>query len=533
MPAVPGTMRVHGVDWRLDVRYLDRSFSGQVSMELEGTDDPLAVDSAALSIDRATLDGLPVSYREDVSRGVLEFPALPAGRHRLVLSYRGAADPNSLVGLYESPAGARYVLTTMLFPTGARRLLPSFEHPAVKTVYRLTLSVDADAKVVFNTPKRSERAANGRREIVYEPTPPMSAYLLYLGIGPFETLTVPGDRWSVTVAASPGRAEAGRFCAERTTELLAAYEEYYGAPYPLPKLDLVALENFWAGAMENWGAIAFRETAVLVDPTTSVLFRRSVLETLSHEIAHQWFGNLVTAAWWDDFWLNESFATFVGHRLVARRYPEEDAWSMFLLSRVRPALEADALSSTHPIHVPVDSAEALGEIADQITYGKGAAVLRMTEAYLGEETFRRGVSRYLEEHRYGNATAEDLWNALGRVSDRPVPRVLSEWVNRPGYPVVHARWREGKLSLTQERFLADGASSPGVWPIPLVLRSEEGTFETLFETAELSHPLASPRGLRINPGRTAFVRTHLDEPLFDALRCSRSSPRSTRSTNGA
>ncbi|NNN17730.1 MAG: M1 family metallopeptidase, partial [Thermoplasmata archaeon] len=403
------------------------------------------------------------------------------------------------------------------FPTGARRILPSFEHPAVKTVYRLTLTVEEDARVIFNTAPQTERKIDGRRELVFEPTPPMSAYLLYLCIGPFEALTVPGDRWPVTVATSPGRSPAGRYAAERATELLAGYEEYYAMPYPLSKLDLVALENFWAGAMENWGAISFRENALLVDPTTSVRARREVLLVLAHEIAHQWFGNLVTAAWWDDFWLNESFATFVGYRMVSRLYPEEDAWSHFLLRWAGPAFEQDALSASHPIHVPVNSPEEVGENADAVTYGKGGAVLRMIEAYLGEETFRRGVSHYLAKYRYANARSEDLWAALGEVSDRPVGRIMAEWINRPGHPIVHAAWTGGELHLRQERFRADGGPSPGVWPIPLRISSSAGERVELFEREELTISLGSPKGLRIDPERAAFARVHYDSLLFDQM----------------
>jgi tricorn protease interacting factor F2/3 len=512
-----GPMRVTGVDWWLDVRYREKSFAGKVSIGIEDVTDPLVVDSAGLAIESATLDGRAALYRLDSAKGTLEFPGVSGGPHRLEIVYRGAADPNSLVGLYVSPSGPEYCLTTMLFPTGSRRLLPSFEHPAVKTIYRLTLTVDPEVKVIFNTAPRAERSVDGRREWAFEPTPPMSAYLLYLGIGPFDTITIPGDRWSVTVAASPGRASAGRFCAERATELLAAYEEYYGVPYPLSKLDLVALENFWAGAMENWGAIAFREEAVLVDRTTSVRLRRLILEVLAHEIAHQWFGNLVTPAWWDDFWLNESFATFVGYRIVSRRYPSEDPWSDFLGRWVLPAFEQDSLPSAHPVHVPVDSPESLGESADAVTYGKGGAILRMIEAYLGEDTFRRGVSRYLSKHRYANARAEDLWTALSEVSDRPVGRVMSAWITRPGHPIVHAHWADGRLTLRQERFRADGVPSAGLWPIPLRISSPGGEATTLLEGPELTLPLASPEGLRIDPGRTAFSRTHYDASLFDRM----------------
>jgi tricorn protease interacting factor F2/3 len=517
MVVVGETMRVTGVDWRLDVQYRDKSFSGKVSIGIEGASDPLVVDSAQLIIESATLDGQPIQYRTDAGHGTLEFSGISAQPHLIEIAYRGMASSSSLVGLYVSPAGSGYVLTTMMFPTGSRRLLPSFEHPAVKAVYRLTLTVDADVKTVFNTPIQSERLIDSRREIVFEPTPVMSAYLLYLGIGPFDILTVPGDRWSVTVAASPGRASAGQYCAERATELLAAYEEYYGVPYPLSKLDLVALESFWAGAMENWGAIAFRENAVLVDPTTSAQARRAILGTLSHEIAHQWFGNLVTPAWWDDFWLNESFATFVAHRIIDRRYPQEDTWSPFLVGWVGAAFSLDALPSTHSIHVPVDSPDSVGETADAVTYGKGGAVLRMIEAYLGEETFRRGVSSYLAKYRYANARAEDLWTELGRVSDLPVGRVMSEWVSRPGHPIIHAYWADRTLTLRQERFRADGARTPGQWPIPLTVVSSGGTTTTLFDGPELTLPMNTSEGLRINPGRTAFARTHFDPLLFDRM----------------
>lgn len=510
-------MRIASVDWWLDVRYHEKSFRGKVAIEVDGASDPLVVDAAQLTIEAATLDGRPVTFREDSVRGTLEFTGISAQPHHLEIAYRGNADPNSLVGMYVAPSGPGYVLTTMLFPTGSRRLLPSFEHPAVKTVYRLTLTVDPNVHVIFNTSPRTERPVDGRGELTYDPTPPMPAYLLYLGIGPFDTLAIPGDRWSVTVATSPGRAYAGRFSAERATELLAAYEAYYSAPYPLSKLDLVGLESFWAGAMENWGAIAFREDALLVDPTTSVRARRQVLIVLAHEIAHQWFGNLVTAAWWDDFWLNESFATFVGYRIVARLYPEEDPWTDFLLRWATPAFEEDARTASHPVHVPVDSPESLGENADAVTYGKGGAVLRMIESFLGEETFRRGVSDYLAEHQYANARSQDLWAALERASDRPVGRIMGEWIDRPGHPVIHAHWADGTLTLQQERFRADGAPSPGAWPIPLRIGSPEGEMIELFDGVERSFPLSTPRGLRIDPGRTAFARIHYDDALFASL----------------
>ena len=511
-------MRVNTIDWSFDVRYREKTFSGKVTVQFEGASDPFTVDSARLAIRSATLDGQPVQFREDAAKGTLEFRGVSGEPHLLEVEYDGKVDPNSLVGLYVSPAGSSYCLTTMLFPTGSRRLLPTFEDPTVKAVYRLVLTLDADLKAIFNAAPRSERKLpEGRREVTFEPTPRMSAYLLYLGVGPFDTLTIPGRPWSVTVAASPGRASAGRYCAERASEILAAYERYYGVPYPLPKLDLVALENFWAGAMENWGAIAFRESAVLVDPSTTLVERRRNLLVLAHEIAHQWFGNLVTPVAWDDFWLNESFASFVGHHIVAQLYPEENPWAYFLNRYTGRALFQDSRIATHPVKVPVSSPDELGEISDDVTYGKGASILRMIESYLGEEVYRRGISRYLAKHQYANACAEDLWSALSEASARPVNRMMAEWITRPGYPVVAARWSNGTLYLRQSRFRADGAAEPAVWPIPLQVAFQGGEASILFEspTAEIAVPTVEK--LRVNPGRTAFVRVHFDDPLFDRV----------------
>ena len=510
-------MKLVAVDWRLDLRFRDKAFSGEVVLQVEDASGRLTLDAAGLTIESATIDGRPAPFETEADRGELVFSSVPRGAFRLAVSYRGSVDPNSLVGLYVSPAGKEYCLTTMLFPSGSRRLLPSFEHPSVKTVYRLVLTVDPAVQAVFNTPASSDRMVGERREITFAPTPPMSAYLLYLGVGPFDVITVPGGRWTIRVDTSPGRAEAGRLAAELAPRLLEGYEEFYGMPYPLPKLDLVALENFWAGAMENWGAITFRENLLLVDPETPVRERRAAIVTLAHEIAHQWFGNLVTPAQWDDFWLNESFATFAGYRILRERFPELLSDANLFVRWTDPALRQDSLSSTHPVRVSVPSADALGEISDEVTYGKGEAVLRMTEAYLGEEVFRRGLARYLEEHRYANARAEDLWGALDRASGRPVSRLMAEWTTRPGYPVLRVGYSDGSLSIRQERFLCDGSSANGVWPIPLRVSSPSGDHRIFLDQPELQLPLPSPRGLRIDPGRTVFARLHYDPALFRIL----------------
>jgi tricorn protease interacting factor F2/3 len=510
-------LKVDEVDWTLDLSYREKTFSGRVAIRFDTDDRHLTVDLAHLTVDSTTLDGAPTRYRENTKAGTLEFDVEPNRPHTLEVVYRGKVATGTLVGLYVAPAGPDYVLTSMFFPTGSRRVLPSFESPSVKAVYRLVLTVDSGVKVVFNTPPKETRTVDGRTRITFEPTPPMSAYLLYLGVGPFDTVTVPGPPVSVTVAASPTRASSGEFSARRTREIVGAYERYFGVPYPLSKLDLVALQNFWAGAMENWGAIAFRESLVLADASTTAEERQRILATLAHEIAHQWFGNLVTPSWWDDFWLNESFATFVGQRIIERRYPEENPWSYFVNRNLIWALSEDSHTATHPVKVPIRSAGELNEITDDVTYGKGASVLRMVEAYVGEEPFRRGVSRYLERYRFANARAQDLWRSIAELSEKPVERVMSEWITRPGYPVLNVTLAGRTLTVRQERFWCDGRSSPETWPVPLRVTSNEDEITVLFDQPEWTHPLQSVERLRIDPGRNVFARIRYDDEIFERL----------------
>lgn len=505
------------MDWSLDVQYRAKTFSGKVTIHLEDANPSLVVDSADLVIEATHLDGQPISFVEDRAEGVLRFERIPSGAHRLELVYRGAVSAASLLGLYSSPAGPGYVLTTMMYPTGSRRLVPCFEAPSIKTVYALTLTVDDGVLAIFNTDATRETVEGDRRRIEFSPTPPMSAYLLYLGIGRFDVVEHGPAKRRVIVAVSPGRAGSGEFAATHATELVEGFESYYGQPYPLRKLHLVGVENFWAGAQENWGAIAFREYILLVGPTTSERMRRIVRLVLSHEIAHQWFGNLVTPAWWDDFWLNESFATFAASKMIDRLYPGQDTWSDFLGDEAPSAFELDSLRATHPMQVPIRNAAEVSEIGDEVTYGKGGCVLRMIEAYLGEETFRNGIVQYLEKYRYANARTADLWACLEAAAQEPVLRIMQEWVTRPGHPVVEVAADGQGLHFRQRRFLADGSGENGTWPIPLRVQVNGTVHRILFDTPTLDVPLPAAADLCVDPGRFGFYRVAYDARLLDQV----------------
>ena len=511
-------MRVGSYDVAMEFDPPNRRFSGAVSVDLTTEAGPLVLHAADLVIRGATLDGAPVRPELDPARQELRIPIPTEGPHVVRFEFDGSVLPNGLSGMYVSPFGAgAEILTTQMYPAGARRFFPCIDVPAVKAEFRFRVGVPREAHVVFNTDPVEEVPAGDRKWVRFAPTPRMSTYLLYLGIGPFEE-TQRSDGGLRTIVAHPrGRGAAAAFALDHAARYLRAYEAYYAIPYPLPKLHLVAVPSFWAGAMENWGAIAFRETALLVDETTDAFARRWNRLVLAHEIAHQWFGNLVTNAWWSDFWLNEAFATFVSHRIVDRVHPGEATWGDFVAREATRGFAQDALATSHPIEVEIRAPEEIGEIADGITYGKGASILRMIEAYLGEGAFRAGVTAYLNAHRYDAARGSDLWAALDAHSGAPVSRIMAEWITRPGHPLVELRTDGGELVATQRRFHADGHRDPATWPIPFVVEVDGATHRTLLEDRPFRVPIRPGAAVRADPDRTGFYRLRFDGALDAAV----------------
>jgi tricorn protease interacting factor F2/3 len=494
----------------LTVSHQSLAFSGEVTIQLAEPVPCLRLNAAGLAV-----EAIDPAQRVELDAEAEEVRVRsPASRDRWTLRFRGAAAATGLLGLYRSRYGNGYILTTQCAATATRRLYPCVDRPGHKAVVRLRLTTEPGLEVIFNTPVR--RTAESPDGVVheFEPTPAMATYLTYLAIGHFDWYHAPLGRTAIAVAAPPGRGPSGRYAAERAAEILPALEAYFGIPFPLPKLDLIAVPEFAYGAMENWGAISFREMRLLVDPATSALQRRATLATIAHEIAHQWFGNLVTMRWWTDIWLNESFATHMEEKVLASLYPEERPLDDQLLDWMGPAMIGDSLPSTHPVSVPVERPEEIGQIFDEISYGKGAAVLRMVEGLLGAEGFRRGVHAYLEKHAYGNAASEDLWHSLEEASGEPVRPLLAAWITRPGLPVLRARLDGTTIRLTQERFVLDGRHRAESWPIPLALPSGEGRVLEGPGPHSLSDPGGPPR---LNADARGFYRVHYDRALAERL----------------
>ena len=406
---------------------------------------------------------------------------LPGGPARVRIGYRGAFSPG-LRGLYR--AGG--VAVTQFEAADARRLFPCFDEPAFKATWQLTVSgVPAGSAAISNSViERDDSDGRGARRVTFARTPPLSSYLIALVVGPLVSSDAAAVRdVPVRTWTTADKRHLSAFAQETAAAVLPRLEDYFGLPYPFGKLDQIGVPDFEAGAMENAGAVTFREVALLADPATAPLaVQKRVAEVITHELAHQWFGNLVTMAWWDDLWLNEAFATWMAYKIVDDWRPFWRIWMDFESGK-GAALALDALVSAHPIRAEVANAEEAGESFDAITYEKGGSVLRMIEGYLGEDKFRDGIRLYMRRHREGNATADDLWNALGEASGEPILNLANGWIRQTGYPVVDLALEQpvegpAVVRLSQRRFFADpGATEVDAaphWLVPIVLRFRDG-----------------------------------------------------------
>ena len=405
---------------------------------------------------------------------------LAVGTATLAIEFHGTI-LERLRGFYRSVKdGVRYA-ATQFEAADARRAFPCFDEPEFKARFALTLVVPPDVNAIANGPQQeTQTLADGRREIRFAETPPISSYLVAYCVGPFEatpTAATP-SQVPVRVFLPKGLAAKGVYARDAHVRSLAYLEDYTAIAYPYTKVDAIGVPDFEAGAMENPGAITYRLTAIAADPErASTHALKGIFYTAAHELTHMWWGDLVTMAWWNDLWLNESFATFVGYKVVADLMPEWGMWRDFVATLARP-FTLDALASTHPISFEVKNAKQAAERFDVITYWKGAGVVRMIEGFLGREAFRAGVHSYLQRYRERNATADDFWRELGTASGRDVATIANAWIKEPGHPVVHASAEPDaggmRLRLRQQRFFADPAAAgtmpPTRWPVPLVIK---------------------------------------------------------------
>ena len=530
------------------------TFAGSETIAIE-VDEPtseIKMNCAEIAIQSATLsltdgsDSQPESITFDEEKETVAFAfaeTIPVGAADLSIEFTGELN-DKLRGFYRSSytdvdGNQRWMATTQFEATDARRAFPCWDEPAVKAAFDITLTVPGELEAISNTePVSIADTDDGKKVVHYAETPVMSTYLLAFIVG---DLACVQDRTRdgvlMRVWATRGNEDKGQYALETSMALLDYFHDYFGVPYPLSKLDHIAIPDFAAGAMENWGAITYREVALLVDPVDSSAGTREIVAAIiSHEMAHQWFGDLVTMEWWDDLWLNESFASWMGDKAVDYLHPEWEMWTQFLTHDTSSALNLDGLRNSHPIEQPVNNPAEIGELFDAISYSKGGSVLRMLEHYLGEDAFREGLRIYIQRHQYANARTRDLWNALGEASGQPVAEIMESWTSQTGYPVLEASVdRSGdsiEVALSQARFLydeilgEDEEPDTTVWKVPVTARTASNAepVRSLMDTAEsglILHPASYGSGdewIKVNPDQSGFFRVQYSDEEIERLK---------------
>src|SRR5438309_10255688 len=426
-------LQIESYDLFLDVDFRNLRFDGKVKIKLESEND-VKLNSVELEILEVDANGNPVKYElegEDFTVRTGKF----AGE--LSIKYRGSIS-DKLVGLYKAAYDGGYVASTQFEAVSARRLLPCLDHPAYKADFKLTVKTDSDNSVISNMPPTSVRVEGPKKTVEFPKTPRMSTYLLYLGIGKFEEVKDRFNGVDYIVATVPGKSSGAKYPLGVARDSVKFFESYFGSKYNLPKLHLIAVPEFAAGAMENWGAITFREIVLLVDKDSSIRIKKQVAEVIAHEISHQWFGDLVTMKWWDDLWLNESFATFASVLAQTSATEFTQAWTTFATVEKSWAYRQDQLPSTHPIAADIPDLAAVEVNFDGITYAKGASVLKQLVAYVGLEHFMTGLRDYFRAHAFGNATFDDLLTALEKASGRDLSDWGRQWLKTTGLNTLRA-----------------------------------------------------------------------------------------------
>lgn len=540
---LPSTTTPTRYELRLAPDLVTATFAGEetISVTVHEQTKQIVVNSCDIVIENVSISGVGritqegrVAYDETNEQASFTFPdTVGPGEYSLRVTFHGILN-DKLRGFYRSTykdkdGDEKIIATTQFESTDARRAFPCWDEPARKAVFQATLVIDSRLTAISNTGIRAQKdlLGRGKKEIAFKDTIKMSTYLVAFIVGELEGGDaavidgVPLRVWSV-----PGKQHLTNFARDIGASSLQFFSEYYNRGYPGDKLDLVAIPDFAAGAMENLGAITFRETALLIDEKTA---SRSELErvadVVSHENAHMWFGDLVTMDWWNGLWLNEAFATFLEMMAVDNWKPEWRRWNSFAISR-SAALQVDGLQNSRPIEFPVRHPDDAAAMFDILTYEKGASVLRMLEQYLGAETFRKGISFYIKKHEYGNTETTDLWDAIETSTNQPVRAMMDTWVYQPGYPLITVAAGKKNITLQQEPFLylesARNQENTSLWKTPIFLRfsvnSRVETRELLLSESELVIPVTDqPEWVIVNAGGHGFYRVQYTPDLLTKL----------------
>lgn len=507
----------------LNLEREERTFSGLVA--IHGTaqkEGSLSVHAKGLTIHSALVDGKAATFSQaENDELVVSHPDIFPGNHMVAIDFSGTIT-DAMHGLYpcyfEHNGTKKELLATQFESHHAREVFPCIDEPEAKATFDLTLTTEESVTVLGNMPVKTQRSENGKLVTLFETTPRMSTYLLAWVVGELHKKTATTKNGvEVNIWATPAqKPESLDFALDIATRTIDFFDDYFGVPYPLPKSDHVALPDFSSGAMENWGLITYREVALLADPaTTSISSKQYAAMVVAHELSHQWFGNLVTMKWWNNLWLNESFATVMEYVALDNLHPEWNIWLEFSSQENIPALRRDSIDGVQAVQVDVHHPDEIGTLFDgAIVYAKGARLLRMLQHYIGHEAFQAGLKAYFAKHAYRNTEADDLWNALSEVSGKDIAKLMSTWISQPGYPVVSVAANGQNVIISQKQFfIGPHQPSKKLWPIPLDATSKE--VPALLETAKASIPFTTP--FRLNNADSAHFITNYSQGFLDEI----------------
>ena len=491
-----------------------KSFRGSERLEVTLAEPSAAItlNAIELKIESVKAGGQTgtVSYDPAKEQATFTFPqVLPAGAATLEVEYTGLLN-DKLRGFYLSKTKARNYAVTQFESTDARRAFPSFDEPAMKATFDVSLTVDAGDTAISNTNIVSDTPAGaGKHTLTFARTPKMSTYLVAFLVGDFACSKGSAEGVPIRVCSTPDKIKLTTFALAAAEHFLTYYDNYFGVKYPMPKLDLIGIPDFEAGAMENFGAITYRETELLVDEKDGAIAeKKRVSSVVAHEMAHQWFGDMVTMQWWDNLWLNEGFATWMENKAAGEWHPEWH-FPQDVASELDETLNYDAARTTRTIRAKAETPGQIQEMFDGISYGKAGAVIGMVESVLGAEVFRQGVHNYLAAHLYGNATAEDFWNAQTANSKQPVDKIMASFIDQPGVPLLtFGEVANGTYPVTQTRFFVGGGGEgkAGTWTLPVCAKTGG------VPACQLLTPSAAT--LKVGSGEPFFYANALDKGYY-------------------
>lgn len=506
------------------------TFTGKVAITIDvaAAASDITLNGAGLDIDRAAIEkgtAAKVSSDEKLGRLTLHFDKkVAAGRHVLTLAYHGRIGQATLGFFamdYDGPDGPRRTLATNFEPSEARKLLPCWDEPGLKASFTVSVDAPKDRMALSNMPAASvEQLSPAVQRVHFAKSPKMSTYLLFLGIGDYERIHKSVDGIDVGVVVKRGDTAKGEYALEEAGRILHYYNDYFGVPFPLPKLDLIAAPGeIEGGSMENWGAIFYSQQHLLFDPKASTeADRKLVFQVVAHEMAHQWFGDLVTMQWWDDLWLNEGFARWMQSYAADDLHPD---WRVGLraLSIFEDGKQLDALPSTHKVVQPILTTEQASQAFDAITYNKGAAIITMINAYVGRDNFKDGVRRYMKAHAFGNTIDSDLWSVMQETAGKPILEIEQDLTRQEGVPLLKVDPAKDGVTLTEGRFAADpdtiASAAPQSWRLPIPVATIGGQAKSVL----VKEPVAvgAPPPVLVNQGQTGYARVLYPSSMIDGL----------------